>query len=61
MGTMLMSKNLYRNKTDHLTDKPFVKSKCKKCNKYYLRMSIDKELKLCIHCSNGKEEYETHV
>ena len=56
-----MSKNLYRNKTDHLTDKPFVKSKCKKCNKYYLRMSIDKELKLCIHCSNGKEEYETHV
>ncbi len=44
MDTMKMSKRLYRSKVDHLTDKPFKRFKCKECNKYYLRMKIDKEM-----------------
>lgn len=61
MDTTLMSKNLYRSKVDHITDKPFAKFKCKKCNKYYLRMRIDSELNLCPPCSNGKEPNEINV
>lgn len=56
-----MSKKLYRSKVDHLTDKPFKRFKCKECNKYYLRMEIDKVLNICPQCSNGKEPNEVSI
>lgn len=44
-----------RNLKDHITDKPFKKIKCIKCNTEFSVMSIDNKFKVCPICDIQKE------
>lgn len=56
-----MSKDYYRNKKDHLTDKPFESFECPKCKKKYYRMGVDGTMNICPPCENRKEANEADI